>query len=270
MPPAPEIRNAGCLVGVVKVFREVEAQHLAQADGHIGVAGEIEINLEGVCQNADPGSAGGKLSQVVGFDFRPEHTDAVGQDHLLGKAADKGAHTLSDGGQIDAALVQLPLHIRIPDDGPGNQLGEHGYIGAEVYNAFLYMNLAAVQVDTVGHALEGVEGNTDGQCRPLEVKSEDSGEKAAVFKDTQQSKAEYHRKNHNQPAPLLVVVCPFHQPACAVIDEDTQQHIDHVHRLAPGIENQTGQEQNTVFQLLRREEIDDQKDRQKVEQEYNA
>ena len=47
MPPSPELGNALGKVGVVKVFQEMEAKDSAQTDGHIAVAGEIKVELEG-------------------------------------------------------------------------------------------------------------------------------------------------------------------------------------------------------------------------------
>ena len=50
MPPAPEFRNAAGYVGIVEVFRVMEPQHPAHADGHIGIGGKIQVNVQRIGQ----------------------------------------------------------------------------------------------------------------------------------------------------------------------------------------------------------------------------
>ena len=45
VPAPPKIRHAGRQVGALEVDGEVEPEQFGHADGHIGVAGEIEIDL---------------------------------------------------------------------------------------------------------------------------------------------------------------------------------------------------------------------------------
>ena len=45
VPAPPELGDGSGDIGVVEVCGEVEAQHLAHADAHEGVAGEIEVQL---------------------------------------------------------------------------------------------------------------------------------------------------------------------------------------------------------------------------------
>ena len=54
MPAAPEIPHGGGSIGEIEVFRETEAQDLTHADGHVGITGEIKIDLEGVAQDGEP------------------------------------------------------------------------------------------------------------------------------------------------------------------------------------------------------------------------
>ena len=51
MPSSPEIRDGGGQVGVVEVLQKLKAQHATQADGHVGVAREIEVDVQGVGQH---------------------------------------------------------------------------------------------------------------------------------------------------------------------------------------------------------------------------
>ena len=45
VPAPPELGDGGGDIRVVEVLRKVEAQHLAHADAHHGVAGKVEIEL---------------------------------------------------------------------------------------------------------------------------------------------------------------------------------------------------------------------------------
>ncbi len=50
MPTAPELLHAGGNEGIIEVLFEIEPEDPAEADGHIAVAREIEIDLERVGQ----------------------------------------------------------------------------------------------------------------------------------------------------------------------------------------------------------------------------
>lgn len=45
MPAAPEFRGTFGDIGIIEVFRKMESEHEAKADGHVGISGEVEINL---------------------------------------------------------------------------------------------------------------------------------------------------------------------------------------------------------------------------------
>ena len=47
MPTAPEFGNGLGHIGMVEVFDKVEAKYPTQADGHIAVAGKIEVDIQG-------------------------------------------------------------------------------------------------------------------------------------------------------------------------------------------------------------------------------
>lgn len=58
MPAPPELRGRFCDVGVVEVAQVAEAEHHAEADGHIGIAAEVEEYLERVGDDASPRAHG--------------------------------------------------------------------------------------------------------------------------------------------------------------------------------------------------------------------
>ena len=54
MPAPPKLRNALRDIGIVKVFKKMEAKHPPQADCHIRITGKIKINLERKGEQTDP------------------------------------------------------------------------------------------------------------------------------------------------------------------------------------------------------------------------
>ena len=55
MPSSPELCYGLGDVRIVEVLQIVEAQDLTEADGHVGISAEIEVDLEGESQSSDPG-----------------------------------------------------------------------------------------------------------------------------------------------------------------------------------------------------------------------
>lgn len=159
----PEIRDAGGGVGIAEVFREVETKHPAEADRHIGIAGKIEIDLEGERRKADPGGENRKLSGLQPRNRLPDLPCRVREQHLFGQAHGKAADARSKVGKGLLPVLQLAGYGLHSDDRPGDELGEQGNIGAEIENAALHLHLSPVQIDDVGEGLEGIKRYADRQ-----------------------------------------------------------------------------------------------------------
>ena len=194
MPPPPEFGDAGGNVGIVEVLREVKPEDAAQADGHVAVAGEVEIEMKNVSRRVEPGEEDGGLRAVfVGGD---QFIEDIGQQHLFGKADDEAAGAVSGVGQGVGPVLQLGGDVGIPDDGSGDQLGEHCHVGRQVDEIPLGGCVAPVNVDDVAQNLKGVEADADGQgyvkqgegqpCETVEAADEEIG----VFAVAQQTKAD--------------------------------------------------------------------------------
>src|SRR5262245_4555847 len=54
VPAAPEISDRLREIGRIKIFCENESEHQAEPDRHVGVAAEIEINLERIRERSEP------------------------------------------------------------------------------------------------------------------------------------------------------------------------------------------------------------------------
>ena len=170
MPAPPELGDGRGDIGVVEVLGEVEAQHLAHADAHQGVAGKVEIELERVGDDAQPDQRGGSVGEAhegdggavrYADDVRPERTDGVGQQDFLCQAESEQGHAVLDLLELIAAFVDVETVGDVPvlDDGAGDELGEHDDVSTEINDVMLRFHIPAVDVDGVGKCLEGVEAD---------------------------------------------------------------------------------------------------------------
>ena len=162
MPASPEVGDGLGDIGIVEVFEELKAEHIAQTARHVGVAREVEIDLEGIGGDADPCS---EHAVLVGM---PEHRGGerahlVGDEHLLSQTDAEQLHALCEAVEGLFAVVELIGYVAVADDGTRDQLRKQRDVGAEVDEALRDGRVVAVDVDDVGHRLEGVERDADGQ-----------------------------------------------------------------------------------------------------------
>ena len=54
VPAAPEVGDVGGLEGRVEIQRQLDAEDRGQADRHVGIAGEVEVELQRIAKGADP------------------------------------------------------------------------------------------------------------------------------------------------------------------------------------------------------------------------
>lgn len=82
MPPFPEIRDVGRQVRVVEVLGRAYAHHVGHADGQVAVAGEVDVDVQGVeqggAQHGDPRAHVREQCLVVGGVRQHERHDEQG------------------------------------------------------------------------------------------------------------------------------------------------------------------------------------------------
>lgn len=153
MPAPPEHGDAAGDIGIVEVFKKVEAEHPAKADGHVGIGGKIKVDLEGIGYSAEPREKNGRSGGGKGGvgDLR----DGIGQQHFFGKAEEKTHRTGGKLGNRFVPLVDLVRDGGIAHDGAGDELGEEGDIERELEGIFLHGGVITEGVDDVAEALKG-------------------------------------------------------------------------------------------------------------------
>ena len=199
VPAPPEIDDASRLVGRIEIQRQEDAEHQRHADRHVGIAGEIEIELERVGQRADPGLIEGRRSWAEGE--RDQRLDAVGQAGLLEQADgedDQAAQDQMRIGALGLRALELRDHVLVVQDRPGDQMRE---IGDEqrVMRQRVARDLAPVGIDQKRDLGEGVEGDADrqhdvddeaGRKQRVEI----GGEEAGIFEDAEHQRDRRRRR----------------------------------------------------------------------------
>src|SRR5690348_10379147 len=167
----PEFLDRRSYVWVIEVFEELETQHPAKADGHVGVAGEVEVDLQRITNDADPSIAG---VQVLGI--HPEcricyRTKRIGDQHFL---AQTETETL-DAGCKPLQRVTTPENlfgdIMETDDWTRNQLRKHGDVNTHVERTAQGVRLAAIDVDEVRHRVKSEKRYAYWQPRCMKLRS---------------------------------------------------------------------------------------------------
>ena len=284
--PAPPELGDGCGdIRVVEVCGEVEAQHLAHANAHHGVAGKVKVELQAVGDDAQPHQRGGCIGKAHkgggravrnADDVCPQSTDGIRQQHLFGKAKGEQGHALFDLLQAVAVpvYVQLVRDIAVFHDGAGDQLREHDHIGTKVDDITLCLYIPAVNIDGVGKGLEGVKADAQRQsANALDLGKGGAQQgvcaaqhKVCVFEVEQHPKAANEGHQQKCPAQGRLLVEVLDAQAADVVDEDEGHHDREKPYLAPAVEHQTAEEQHGVLELCGRKVIQRQRDGQKPEQ----
>lgn len=244
----------------------MEPKHSPEANGHIGIAAEVIIDLKGVGDSPQPRHG---YAQAAGVCLIKgpvcQHRQGVGQNGLLGQPADKPPDA---GGKVLHRLLpasDFRRHSLIADNGPGNQLGKQRHIQRHIQRVLLHLALSPIHIKNIGHGLKGEKGNANGQGdvslrqpfparQPVQVVN---GE-IQIFEHKEQGEVENHRQ-HNNPLPAPA----RGQQSKAVVHQDGEQHDKHKTGFSPRVEQQRGEQKKTVFEPPVKQIISRQRDRQK-------
>ena len=129
MPAAPKIRDAFGFVGRVEIQRKANAEEAGDADRHVGISREVEIELEGIGESADPcGYQADGVSRARGpKTLVGPRRDGVSNEDFFGQAHGEKRDPYTDiGGAVRRAALFAELRHRLAlvDDGAGDDLWE--------------------------------------------------------------------------------------------------------------------------------------------------
>ena len=159
MPSPPELGRAPGDERIVEVFKEAEAEHSAKPDGHVGVSGELEIELQRKEQRTHP--AGDERDFRQSVQRRDHGITAVRDQNLFGKTDREAEQAVVEIREIHMTVGKLFLDVLVAYDRTGDELREERNVQQESKEGFLHLRVFPVNVDDIGHRLEGKETDPD-------------------------------------------------------------------------------------------------------------
>ena len=251
MPSAPEFRCGTGNIGIVEVFEEMETEYFSEADCHIGITGEIIINLNREHKNTEPDRCGASCCKIAGkIGFRKLACN-VGDKNLFGKAHKESCGSAPDILEVFTAVVNFKSNVRISYYRTCNKLGIKRNIHEEFHIVMLGFNVAFINVDGIAEGLESIEAYTyrKRKSRNRKIKPGEEidifHEKSAVFENSQKSEVENKRRNKGNLCADSASVF-FNYQTVEIIYCCAENKKSYPNRLAPGIKKERKENQNRV------------------------
>ena len=64
MPASPEVLYGNRKVGRIEVFRDLDPKQPSRADGHVGIAAEVKVQLQGIACRRKKGRGGVQRGEI--------------------------------------------------------------------------------------------------------------------------------------------------------------------------------------------------------------
>src|ERR1019366_1859083 len=143
-----------------KVAGELDAKHPGQADGHVRIAGEIEVDLQGKCQSAQPGVKTGEREALfrAAIHRRCEFRGRVSDQQFLVESKQKQQETQAKINAIvlEFAVGKLGDDLPMAHDRSGNEVGEEDDKESIIQETVM-SGLVAIDIDQVANLGKGEE-----------------------------------------------------------------------------------------------------------------
>ena len=251
MPSAPEFRCRAGNIGIIEVFEEVESEDPAKTYRHIGITGEVIINLDGEHQYSEPHSCSGLLCQVSGEIGFCKLSCDVCDEYFFGKTHKESCGTGPDIIKGFLAVVYFPCNVDISYDRTCNKLGIKGNIHEIFHVVMLRFNISFINIDGIAEGLESIEADTDweSECRNRKRKTGEEidifHKKAAVFENTEKSKVENKRRNQSELCSDFTAVF-FYQQTVDIVNGRAENKQGYPNGFAPGIEKERKENKHRI------------------------
>ena len=278
VPALPELPDIHALVRGVEVHGDADVEHEADAGGHVAVAGEVEVQLEGVAHGHKPG-----LRRVEGGGGAEARLHAcgegVGDEDLLGQTAGEGEEAWREVRAVRMPVFgirELRDDLAVQHDGAGDQLGEEGD-EERVIHEVIARHGVPVAVDDVGELLEGEEGDAQGQRQPVQREVSAQGvqvfaEEVVVFEPEEHAQVPGQAQQHQGQTPRLLLRAE-HELAQRVVEQDAPGDDRDIGGIVPSVEHEGREDQEELvgadsFRQPAQQEIDRQHQRQEGQDEH--
>ena len=167
VPATPEFDDICRFIGRVEVERQLDAEQTRQTDRHVGIAGEIKIELKGIGQRTTPS---GKERQAFARLRRGKHRAAIGRDtvsqhYLLEQTERENSQPddkIFDLGRVILRLCKLRHHFLVMQHGPRNQMRKVGD-KQKVVDKVCFFGDTAMDIHQVGNLRKREKRNAERQ-----------------------------------------------------------------------------------------------------------
>ena len=225
MPTTPEVLNRHGGIGPIEVLREPEAEQQGKPDRHVGVAGEVGIDLDCVAIDPEqdiPGRVLPRRSKSVSDDCP---ADEVRDHDLLDEAScDQQCRSACFDSVRCSTRPELRKELRGPNDRPGDKLGKEREVHGEIEQRRRSC-LLAMDIDDIADRLEGEERDTDRQddveCGSLEPEGilQARHEEAVVLEHAEHGEIEDHSRSRESLAAYRLGLT-VHRNCGYLVDQD--------------------------------------------------
>ena len=180
MPTPPEILWIGGFVGRVEVLRQEKSHEHGYANGDIGVAGEVGIDLQRVEEKGREVFESGEEKRVLENTVDEINCQIVREYDFLYKSIEypKDGYTELTARQAERA-IELRDKFRRPDYRSCHKLREERDIEPEIEQVGDRAYFAIIDVGGIGDYLKNIERDADGQYDTINSKTTIGGKTVA-------------------------------------------------------------------------------------------
>ena len=279
MPAPPEVLHRCGRIGIAEVLGEAEAEQAAEADGHVGVAREIEVDLQRVADHGQPGERRGELGGRQREDLVGGSGHDVGHEHLLGQTHDEAPGAVGEVGTTNRARGQLRRDVAVADDRAGDELWKEQQVERGRHRPLLRHRVATLHVDHVRDGVEGEERDADGQRDGRYDERREAGHterrvhighhEAGVLEDAEHQQVGRHRepqqaRGRGRVTQLAPSIDPQRRQ---IVHGNRAEHQPRERATAGGVERDAGHEQQRVPREAPRQGIEPEQHGQEDEEE---
>ena len=260
MPSLPKFGNRLGNIGIIKVFQKTETKHPPQTDSHVRVTGKVKIQLNGISDNSQPGITETKRFRLLGKNTVNHDGQRIGDQNLFGQTDDKTLQTDNNVGKGNRTLVNLFADVVILDNRSRHQLRKQYDIQSQLVNVFLRLNLAAVNVYQIRNGLKGIKRNAyrHNHVNKIKVKLQRGinviDNKVKILEINQKTQIDQNRQCQ-RPFSSGRFHITVNQPGSGIGNENRHNHNCQITRLAPGVKNDAGRQQNIIADFLFRKQV---------------
>ncbi len=284
MPPPPELGERTRRIGTIEILGQPESEEPAQADRHVRIAREVEVDLKRITEKSEGGDGGPKLVRGQREDRVGGHAERVRHEQLLREADREAPNPLGGSLDVDDPVGQLGDEVLVADDRSRDQLRKECDEERQADRIALGGMLTPMHVDQIRDRLEREERDPDremdigearskrsrqGQPRHAADRGKTFEEEIGVLEPGEDREIRRDRQGQRRaPAGALIGAAGAPDPETrAVVEDDRRDHQEDVVGLAPRIEEEARDQQHEVPRATRREQNGGQHRRQEEEEE---